>query len=105
MNGLTRVFLRVVSLAWAGQHRDRYREELEADLEGAHELGLSRASVALGQVRTAASVVLRGEAVPHPIGPLAIALRHAGGKRGPVVILALTLGSALLIGLGLLLIH
>ena len=105
MNGLTRVFLRVVSLAWGTQCRGRYREELEADLEGAPELGLSRASVALGQLRTAASVIYQGELVPQPIGPLAIALRHTGAKRGLVLILALALGSALLIGVGLLLIH
>lgn len=105
MNRLTRVFLRVVSLAWARQGRDRYREELEADLQGAPELGLSRASVALGQLRTAASVIFQGELVPHPIGPLAIALRHTGAKRGPVLMLVLVLGSALLIGVGLLLIR
>ena len=103
MSRVARMFARVVSLAWGTQHRDRYREELEADLEGAPELGLSRASVARGQARAAASAVYQGDHVPHPIGPLAIALRHTGTKRGPVLILVLALGSTLLVGVGLLL--
>ncbi len=103
MNVLTRVFLLVVSLDWGTQRRDRYREELEADLEGAHEL--SRASVVPGQRRSAVSVIPQGELVPHPIGPLAIALRHSGSKRGPVLMLVLALGLILLVGVGLLLIH
>ena len=41
--------------------------------------------------------------MPQPIGPLAIALRHARAKRGRVVLLATALGAALVVGVGVLL--
>jgi hypothetical protein len=103
MSRTTRLFARVLAPAWGRQHRDRYREEIEADLDGADELGISRSSLAFGQVRAAASVTAQGEVVLHPIGPLAIALRHAGAKRGVVLILFFVLATTLLAGIGLLL--
>jgi hypothetical protein len=44
---------------------------------------------------------------PAPIGPLALALRHlhTGGRSQRVVVLAIVLGAALLVGLGLLLLR
>lgn len=102
MSRANRLFARVLSSAWGKPQRDRYREELEADLDGAAELAISRRSVASGQVRAAASVIYQGDLVPHPIGPLAIALRRTGAKRGKVLILVLALGTTLLAGVGLL---
>lgn len=98
-----RVFARVVATAWGRADRDRRREELEADLEGAAELGLSRAAVGAGQLRAAASTVYEGEIVPRPIGPLAIALRLGHARRGPVLLVLLASVSAVLAGIGMLL--
>lgn len=103
MRRLDRVLVRLLTVAMSPADRERYREQLAADLDGATEVGLSRASVARGQARTAASVIDRGDVMPHPVGPLAIALRHSRTRRGPVLLLALVLGAALLAGVGVLL--
>lgn len=103
MTPLLRVLVHVASAAMARPERARFREQVAADLDGARELGISPTSVAVGHLRTVPSAIDRGDVMPHPVGPLAIALRHAGTRRGPVVLLALALGAALLAGLAVLL--
>src|SRR5690606_33952009 len=63
---------RVVTAPMSRRDRLRYREQAAADLEGAPELGVSPASVALGHLRTAPSVINEGDVMPHPVGPLTI---------------------------------
>ncbi|GLY48828.1 hypothetical protein [Lentzea sp. NBRC 102530] len=71
---------------------ERWREQWEADVVGARELGMSPWSVAFGVVR-AAVVMPAKEAVV--VGPLGIALKHAGTPRKRVLMLAVV--SALLL--------
>ena len=73
---------------------DRYREQWEADVAGARELGMSPLGVAFGAVRAVVSMPSKG-AVVAGIGPLGMALRHAGASRGRV--LAIAVVSALLL--------
>ena len=82
--------------------RDRYREQWAADLEGARELGIAPASVAVGALRTAVSIT-RHQGGPVPIGPLAIALRHSGADPRRVAVIAVAMAVPLLAGIGLLL--
>jgi hypothetical protein len=85
--------------------RERYREQWAADLDGAAELGLSRAGVLLGAATTCVRLrfATRKAHAMLPIGPLAIALRHFS-HRGQVVI-ATALSLLLLLGGVLLLIR
>ena len=84
--------------------RERYREQWEADLDGAAELGLSRRGVLLGVATTCVRLHFTGKAHHMlPIGPLAIALRHFG-NRGQVVVVT-SLSVLLLLGGTLLLLR
>lgn len=100
MKRTIRLFVRLITGPMSPVDRERYREQLAADLDGAADVGLRRSSVARGQARVAASVIHQGDAMPHPVGPRAIALRHAHARRGPVILFALLLGAGLLTGLG-----
>ncbi|MGI5502493.1 hypothetical protein [Lentzea sp. CA-135723] len=78
----------------------RWREQWEADVVGARELGMSPVAVAFGVVR--AAVVMpsgRGAVV---VGPLGIALKHAGTPRKRVLVLAVVSALVLVGGVVLL---
>ncbi|MGW6930605.1 hypothetical protein ACWGE0_11110 [Lentzea sp. NPDC054927] len=89
-----RVALLLVRFAAAVVGDDRYREQWEADVAGARELGMSPLRVAFGAVCAVVAMPSEG-AVVAGIGPLGIALRHAGTLRGRV--LAIAVVSALLL--------
>lgn len=89
-----RVALLLVRFAAAVVGDDRCREQWEADVVGARELGMSPLSVAFGAVRAVVAMPSKG-AVMAGIGPLGIALRHAQTPRGRV--LAIAVVSALLL--------
>lgn len=78
---------------------ERWREQWEADVVGARELGLSPLGVAFGAVRAAVVMPSRGAVV---VGPLGIALKHAGTPRGRVVAIAVVSALMLLGGVVLL---
>ncbi|MGW4212955.1 hypothetical protein ACWEIJ_33570 [Lentzea sp. NPDC004789] len=71
----------------------RYREQWEADVVGARELGMSPLGVAFGVVRAVVAIPSKG-AVVAGIGPLGMALKHSQTPRGRV--LAIAVVSALL---------
>jgi hypothetical protein len=88
--------------------RDRYREQWQADVHGAAELGLSPVRIGMGAAGAAARIAMtqtKGSTTMLPIGPLAIALKVVGGPRARqraaalAVVFTLTLlgGVALLI--------
>jgi hypothetical protein len=56
MSGLTRAIVGLAARSLPALQRARYREEWLADLEGAAEAGVSRASVALGALSTAVTI-------------------------------------------------
>jgi hypothetical protein len=89
-----RVALLLVRFAAAVVGDERYREQWEADVVGARELGMSPFSVASGAVRAAVVIPSKGVVVAG-IGPLGIALKHAGTSRGRVLVIAVV--SALLV--------
>ena len=89
-----RAALLVVRFAAAVVGDERYREQWEADVVGARELGMSPLRVAFGVVRAAVAMPSKG-AVMAGIGPLGIALKHAQTPRGRVVAIAVV--SALLV--------
>lgn len=95
-----RVALSLVRFAAAVVGDDRYREQWEADVVGAHELGMSPLGVAFGTVRAAVAMPSKG-AVMLPIGPLAIALKHAQTPRGRVLAIAVVSALSLLGGVAL----
>ncbi|MFD4674470.1 hypothetical protein ACFWNN_32440 [Lentzea sp. NPDC058450] len=76
----------------------RWREQWEADVVGARELGMSPWAVAFGAVRAAVVMPGRGAVV---VGPLGIALKHAGTPRKRVLLLAVV--SALVLAGGVVL--
>ncbi|MFD5830408.1 hypothetical protein [Lentzea sp. NPDC060358] len=78
---------------------ERYREQWEADVAGARELGMSPLSVAFGVVRAAVVMPSKGAVV---VGPLGIALKHAGTSRARVAALAVVSALMLLGGIALL---
>jgi hypothetical protein len=88
--------------------RARYLEQWRADVHGAADLDLSALRVALGAgaaaVRIAATTPPEGTRTVLPIGPLALALRLAGGPRARrhAVVMAGLSALALLGGLALL---
>lgn len=86
--------LLLVRFAAAVVDDDRYREQWEADVVGARELGMSPLGVAFGVLRAVVSMPSKGVAVAG-IGPLGMALKHAGTSRGRV--LAIAVVSALLL--------
>jgi hypothetical protein len=72
------------------ERRERYREQWAADVRGAADLGLSPLRLALGAVgaavrikasaaKEASTIGSKGSRMP-PIGPLALAMRLAGGN-------------------------
>jgi hypothetical protein len=89
-----RVALLLVRFAAAVVGDERCREQWEADVAGARELGMSPFWVAFGAVRAAVVMPSKG-AVVAGIGPLGIAVKHAGTSRGRV--LAIAVVSALLV--------
>jgi hypothetical protein len=86
--------LLLVRFAAAVLGDERYREQWEADVVGARELGMSPWSVAFGAVCAVVVMPSKG-AVVAGIGPLGIALRHARTPRGRVLVIAVV--SALLV--------
>lgn len=76
---------------------DLYREQWEADVVGARELGMSPLSVAFGALRAVVAMPSKG-AVMAGIGPLGIALKHAQTPRGRVLAIAVVLALLLLGG-------
>lgn len=96
-----RAALLLVRFASAVVGDERYREQWEADVVGAHELGMSPFGVAFGAVRAAVVIPSKG-AVVAGIGPLGIALKHAGTSRGRVLLIAVVSALMLLGGLVLL---
>ena len=98
-----------------GRRRDRYREQWEADVRGAADLGLSPLRLALGAAgaavrmkafaaREGTATNSKGSRMP-PIGPLALAMRLVGGdvrRRGAALaaLSALTLLGGLLLLVG-----
>lgn len=89
-----KVALLLVRFAAAVLGDARYREQWEADVVGARELGMSPLGVAFGAVRAVVAMPSKG-AVVAGIGPLGMALRHARTPRGRV--LAIAVVSALLV--------
>ncbi|WP_143035951.1 hypothetical protein [Lentzea fradiae] len=80
---------------------DRYREQWEADVLGAQELGMSPLPVAFGALRAVVVMPSKGVVVAG-IGPLGIALKHAQTSRGKVLAIAVVSALFLLGGLALL---
>ncbi len=89
-----KVALLMVRFAAAVVGDERYREQWEADVVGARELGLSPLGVAFGAVRAVVVMPSKGVVVAG-IGPLGMALKHAQTPRGRV--LAIAVVSALLL--------
>ncbi|MET9626742.1 hypothetical protein ABZX92_04695 [Lentzea sp. NPDC006480] len=89
-----KVALLVVRFAAAVVGDELYREQWEADVVGARELGMSPLMVAFGALRAVVAIPSKG-AVVAGIGPLGMALKHAGTSRGRV--LAIAVVSALLV--------
>ncbi|SMD19717.1 hypothetical protein [Lentzea albidocapillata] len=96
-----RVALLLVRFAAAVVGDERCREQWEADVVGARELGMSPFGVAVGAVRAAVVIPSKGAAVAG-IGPLGIALKHAGTSRGRVLAIAVVSALMVLGGLALL---
>ena len=96
-----RVALLLVRFAAAVVGDDRYREQWEADVVGARELGMSPLSVAFGAVRAVVAMPSKG-AVMAGIGPLGIALKRAQTPRGRVLAIAVVSALMLLGGVALL---
>ncbi|MEU7480846.1 hypothetical protein AB0A63_33060 [Lentzea sp. NPDC042327] len=82
-----RVALLLVRLAAAVVGDERYREQWEADVAGARELGMSPVRVAFGALLAVVVMPSKG-AVVAGIGPLGMALRHAQTPRGRVLAIA-----------------
>lgn len=95
-----RVALLLVRFAAAVIGDDRWREQWEADVVGARELGMSPLGVAVGAVRAVVAMPSKGVAVAG-IGPLGIALKHAQTPRGRVLAIAVVSALLLLGGVAL----
>lgn len=93
--------LALVRFAAAVIGDERYREQWEADVVGARELGLSPLRVAFGALVAVVAMPSKG-AVVAGIGPLGIALKHAGTPRGRVLAIAVVSALLLLGGVALL---
>lgn len=96
-----RAALLLVRFAAAVVGDDRYREQWEADVVGARELGMSPLKVALGALVAVVAIPKKG-VVMAPIGPLGIALKHAQTPRGRVLAIAVVSALLLLGGVALL---
>ncbi|KOV82230.1 hypothetical protein [Nocardia sp. NRRL S-836] len=79
--------LLLVRVAAAVVGDERYREQWEADVIGARELGMSPVRVALGALVAVVVMPSKG-AVVAGIGPLGMALQHARTPRGRVLAIA-----------------
>ncbi len=98
MTRLALALVRVAAVLLPGaDRRARYLEQWRADVHGAAELDLSPVRVALGAL-VAALKMPKGPHVMLPIGPLALALKLAGGSRRHAVVLAAVSALALLGG-------
>ncbi|MET7748659.1 hypothetical protein [Micromonospora sp. NPDC005367] len=112
MTPSTRVALVVLRCAAALLPRDlhgRYREQWEADVRGATDLGMSPLRLAAGTLGAAALIAYANRKetrTTQPIGPLALALRLAGdaNARRRAAALAAVLTLTLLAGVGLLIV-
>ena len=93
-----RAALLLVRFAAAVVGDDRYREQWEADVLAAHELGMSPLGVAFGTVCAAVAMPSKG-AVVAGIGPLGIAVKHTGASRGRVLAIAVVSALFLLGGI------
>lgn len=96
-----RAALFIVRFAAAVVGDERYREQWEADVVGARELGMSPLKVAFGALRAVVVMPSKGVAVAG-IGPLGIALKHAQTPRGRVLAIAVVSALLLLGGMALL---
>jgi hypothetical protein len=95
-----RAALLLVRFAAAVIGDERYREQWEADVVGARELGMSPWSVAFGAVRAVVALPSKGVVVAG-IGPLGMALKHAQTPRGRVLAIAVVSALLLLGGVAL----
>ncbi|MFI6097887.1 hypothetical protein ACIA8G_20200 [Lentzea sp. NPDC051213] len=93
--------LLLVRFAAAVVGDDRYREQWEADVVGAPELGLSPLRVAFGALVAVVFLPSKGTLMA-PVGPLGIALKHAGTPRGRVLAIAVVSALLLLGGVAML---
>jgi hypothetical protein len=84
------------------QLRERYREEWAADLRDSAEYGIRPHRIAFAALRLSVTTTSPKGHIMQPIGPLALVLRHRRNFK-PIAVLAMTLGLALVAGLGLLL--
>lgn len=96
-----RAALLVVRFAAAVVGDERYREQWEADVVGARELGMSPLRVAFGALVAVVAMPSKGTVVA-PIGPLGIALKRAQTPRGRVLVIAVVSALLLLGGLAML---
>ncbi len=100
------VAIHALALLLPAPLRARYREQWAADLRDSAELGIPARQVTLGALRFALTPRPGGPAVKlHPIGPLAIALRHARAGHQQVVLVVGTMMLLLLVGIGILLVR
>ncbi|MGA8047552.1 MAG: hypothetical protein WCA30_14930 [Dermatophilaceae bacterium] len=103
MKRVWRLVVVVASLLLGAQSRARYREQWLADLDGAAEADIAPAGVAFGALRSVLSIDPQGAGMSiKPIGPLAIALKHAHASHRQVAVIALLAATLVVIGLGLL---
>ncbi len=96
-----RLALLLVRLAAAVVGDERYREQWEADVVGARELGMSPVRVAFGALIAVVAMPAKG-AVMLGIGPLGMALKHAQAPRGRVLTIAVVSALFVLGGLAML---
>lgn len=98
-----RVLVLMAAAALPAHRRERYREQWLADLRDCAECQVSPRDVAAGALRFALTTnPLEGHSMK-PIGPLALAMRHAGSTSRQAILVAVVLTMALLVGIGLLL--
>lgn len=98
-----RVVIIALSAVLPARLRHRYREQWLADLRDCAEAGIAAGAVTFGALRfTLTTNPLEGHAML-PIGPLAIALRHARTGTAQVVVIAVAMAVLVLVGVGLLL--
>lgn len=102
MSFVAQMLVRMAAALAPRSTRARHLEEWRADLAGAHEVGISPLSVALGAWRSIPSIASFKGASMQPIGPLAIILRRTNATRRPTLAIAVALTMALLAGLAVL---
>lgn len=98
--------IRAIGMLLPASARPRHLEQWTADLRDSAELGIPARQVTLGALRFAMTPRPGGPAVKlHPIGPLAIALRHARAGRQQLVLIVGIVLLPLLVGIGILLVR